>query len=85
MWTARHASSLSARDATLTATIEYGPVEVDDEGEYCGYTPVDAQLAPVARGGGATVPFEATLADARAALDTRFERWHNERVALGLW
>jgi hypothetical protein len=86
IWTARHASSLSARDATLTATIEYGPVEVDDEGEYCGYTPVDAQLAPVASAGhDATASFEATLVEARGALDERFERWHSERVAAGLW
>ena len=86
MWAARTASSVSARDATLTATIEYGPVEVDADGEYCGYTPVDAELTPVAHAGrDATASFEATLAEARAALDARFECWHSERVASGMW
>ena len=73
VWTAREARSVSGRDAVLTATIEYGPVEISDAGgtEYCGYTPVDLALEPVAK-----VELETTLDRARQRLEERFERWH---------
>ena len=47
VWTAAQRRSLSRRD--FTATVEYGPIELSDAGEYVGYTPVDAALQPVAR------------------------------------
>ena len=72
VWSAREAASLSGRDATLSATIEYGPVEVrEEDGAYVGYTPVGLDLEPVAG-----VGHEETLQEARDALDARFERWH---------
>ena len=74
IWTAREKASISGRDATLTATIEYGPVELSDAGEYCGYTPVDVDLRPVAG-----VPHEETLLRARDGVEERFRAWHGER------
>ena len=75
VWDARERRSLSGRDAMVTATIEYGPVETSGvdhaPGDYCGYTPVDLGLAPVAG-----VGLETTIARARDALGDRFERWH---------
>ena len=47
VWDARERSSVSARDTRLSATVEYGPLELFG-GEYRGYTPVDLRLKPVA-------------------------------------
>ena len=81
IWDAREASSLSGRDGHLSATIEYGPVEVrEDDGAYVGYTPVGADLTPVAG-----VALETTLVEARDALDRRFEEWHGQRLSLNKW
>ena len=79
VWDAREARSLSGRDNVLTATIEYGPIEIDGAGEYCGYTPVDLQLTPVTG-----VGLEATLENARSRLDERFERWHSDAARRGI-
>ena len=75
VWSAREASTLSGRDATLTATVEYGPVEMTSGGEYCGYTPVDLAMKPVAG-----VDLDVTLRAARDGLEQRFERWHANSV-----
>ena len=66
VWTAAQRRSLSRRD--FTATVEYGPVELSDAGEYVGYTPVDAALQPVARR-----PHDETLRASADALRARFE------------
>ena len=75
VWSAREAASVSSRDSVVSATLEYGPVEVSAGGDYVGYTPVDLELRPVAREG-----HDETLAAARDALDLRFERWHSAAV-----
>lgn len=84
VWSAREAASISGRGRLQTATLEYGPPEVDEYGEYTpghlegreygeyvGYTPADLEGREVAG-----EPLEATLRKARAALDERWERWH---------
>ena len=71
VWDARERSSISARDTRLSATVEYGPLELSTGGEYRGYTPVDLRLEPVAG-----VALETTLERARTRLAERFERWH---------
>lgn len=74
VWTAAQRRSLSRRD--FTATVEYGPVELSDAGEYVGYTPVDAALQPVARR-----PHDETLRVSADALKARFEAWHADLSA----
>ena len=74
VWTAAQRRSLSRRD--FTATVEYGPVELSDAGEYVGYTPVDAALQPVARR-----PHDETLRVSAVALKARFEAWHADLSA----
>mmetsp|Transcript_41834 Transcript_41834/g.89262 ORF Transcript_41834/g.89262 Transcript_41834/m.89262 type:complete len:326 (-) Transcript_41834:302-1279(-) len=72
VWSAREASSISSRDSTLTANLEYGPVESDDStGEYCGYTPVGLGGWPIAG-----EDLDATIGKAATALRGRFESWH---------
>ena len=48
--------------------------ELSDAGEYCGYTPVDVDLRPLAG-----VPHEETLLRARDGVEERFRAWHGER------
>ena len=79
IWGAREAASISGRDSTLTATIEYGPLELDAaSGEYGGYTPatLDGEAAV------AGLTHDETLRIARQALDERFARWHGEDAPL---
>ena len=81
VWDAREAATLSGRDATLSATVEYGPVEVrDEDGAYVGYTPVGRDLEPIAG-----VDFESVLLEARGELGRRFEEWHGQRLSLHKW
>ena len=64
----------------VTATVEYGPVEYDERGDYAGYTPIDGAGEPVA---GCTL--DRTLAVASAELRERFDVWHqdvNRRIQL---
>ena len=73
VWSARERMSISGRDATLSATLEYGPVEFAGPGheEYAGYTPVGLKAEPVSG-----LSHEALLLTSRAALDDRFAAWH---------
>ena len=72
-WSAREAAALSSRGAVATATVEYGPAERDERGDYAGYTPVDMQGWPVAGCG-----LDETLAVASAELRNRFDTWHRD-------
>mmetsp|Transcript_16187 Transcript_16187/g.54508 ORF Transcript_16187/g.54508 Transcript_16187/m.54508 type:complete len:331 (+) Transcript_16187:152-1144(+) len=72
-WAAAEARSLSSRDSTLTATVEYGPAELGEDGQVLAgsYSPLDLHGRHVSG-----VGLDDTLADAAAALRSRFERWH---------
>jgi sugar phosphate isomerase/epimerase len=70
VWASHEATSLSR---VITATVEYGPTEVAEDGEYVGYTPTNLDLKPVAG-----VEFSTTLEGARHALERRFESWHGK-------
>ena len=72
VWSAREAASISSRDSTVSATIEYGPLERDEGGEYVGYTPATWDGTEAVAG----VGLDATLLIARDALDERFAHWH---------
>ena len=68
VWAVHEATSHSR---VITATVEYGPIEVAEDGEYVGYTPASMELKPVAG-----ADFCTTLETARHALERRFELWH---------
>lgn len=72
-WAAAEARSLSSRDSTLTATVEYGPAELGEDGQVLAgsYSPLDLHGRHVSG-----VGLDDTLAAAAAALRSRFERWH---------
>ena len=80
-WSAREAASFSSRDAVLTATIEYGPVEMDASSkEYLGYTPVDRDGEPAWR-----LDHEELLRASRDALDAQFQEWHSDSQRMAGW
>lgn len=57
-----------AGDDEVTATLEYGPIEFSDTGEYLGYMPLSVH-------GEAAVNHDHLLKQAATALDLRFEQW----------
>ena len=71
VWDAAEARSRSSRGSVVTATVEYGPVEIDGCGENVGYTPLGLDGRPVAG-----VEHEACLGSAAEQLRRRFEAWH---------
>ena len=79
VWSAREAAAFSGRDAVLTATLEYGPPELDGT-EYVGYTPVDKAGGP-----SSGLAHEDLLLRCRDALDSSFETWHGDSQRMGGW
>lgn len=77
IWSQQEASSLSGRGAVVTATVEYGPAELNAAGEEVGYAPSAGGAGP----GGAERALEATIGRAAGRLRERFEQWHR-RAAL---
>jgi len=77
-WAAAEARSLSSRDSTLTATVEYGPAELGEDGQVLAgsYSPLDLHGRHVSG-----VGLDDTLAAAAAALRSRFERWARASAA----
>jgi hypothetical protein len=67
-WAAAEARSLSSRDSTLTATVEYGPAELGEDGQVLAgsYSPLDLHGRHVSG-----VGLDDTLAAAAAALRSR--------------
>lgn len=89
VWSAQEARAFGSRDSALTATVEYGPVEIDAGGECVGYTPVrrdessHSGVRDVEVGAGER--FEATLDTARRELSERFESWHADATRRTPW
>ena len=74
VWQTRSDASISSRDATPTATLEYGPPELDGAGQCVGYAPMRAPHAG----------HEDVLRSGAAALREAFDEWH-ARPPPGYW
>lgn len=84
VWAAKEATSFSARDSIVTATVEYGPWDLDEAGENVGYAPSRPGFAVDPTGSPPEHLLDATIGRAATRLRDRFERWHTQAVWRGL-